>query len=51
VLNTNLVYRQQRNRFNVERILYSFNGPQVDILRCGMNKGLRVQIEVEGPDI
>ena len=51
VFNTNLVYRQQRNRFNVERILHSFNGPQVDILRCGMNKGLRVQIEVEGPDI
>ncbi len=51
VLNTNLCYRQQRNRFQVERVLYSFNGPQVDILRVGMNKGLRVQIEVEGPDI
>jgi hypothetical protein len=51
VLNTNLVYRQQRNRFAVERILYSFNGPEVDILRVGMNKGLRVQIEVEGPGI
>jgi hypothetical protein len=51
VLDTNLVYRQQRNRFQVERILHSFNGPQVDILRVGMNKGLRVQIEVEGPDV
>jgi hypothetical protein len=51
VLNTNLTYRQQRNRFDVERILYSFNGPQVDIMRVGMNKGLRVQVEVEGPDI
>lgn len=51
VLDTNLTYRQQRNRFGVERILYSFNGPQVDIMRVGMNKGLRVQIEVEGPDI
>jgi hypothetical protein len=51
VLNTNLCYRQQRNRYGVERILYSFNGPQVDILRVGMNKGLRVQVEVEGPDI
>jgi hypothetical protein len=51
VLNTNLCYRQQRNRYGVERILHSFNGSQVDILRVGMNKGLRVQIEVEGPDI
>lgn len=51
VLDTNLCYRQQRNRFQVERILYSFNGPQVDILRVGMNLGLRVQIEVEGPDV
>jgi hypothetical protein len=51
VLNTNLTYRQQRNRFAIERILYSFNGPEVDILRVGMNKGLRVQIEVEGPGI
>jgi hypothetical protein len=51
VLNTNLTYRQQRNRFGIERILYSFNGPEVDILRVGMNKGLRVQIEVEGPGI
>lgn len=51
VLDTNLCYRQQRNRYQVERILHSFNGPQVDIMRCGMNKGLRVQIEVEGPDV
>jgi hypothetical protein len=51
VLDTNLVYRQQRNRYQVERILYSFNGPLVDITRCGMNVGLRVQVEVEGTDV
>jgi hypothetical protein len=45
ILNGDLVYRQQRNRFGVQRVLHSFNSTDVDILRCGMNKGLRIQIE------
>ena len=48
LLNNDLVYTQQRDRFTIPRVLHTFSGPLVSILRCGMNKGLRLQIEVEG---
>lgn len=43
-----LCYRQQRERFLTERTLAWFDGSQVTIKRAGMNRGLRMQIEMAG---
>jgi hypothetical protein len=47
---SNLCYRQQRDRFNTERVLRTFAGGGVSIKRVGMGAGLRVQVEVTGID-
>jgi len=44
----NLYYRQQRDRFTTERLLHEFGAVGMSIARCGMNAGLRVQVEVFG---
>lgn len=41
-----LYYRQQRDRFSVERALGTLNSGGTSIARCGMNSGNRMQIEV-----
>lgn len=43
---TNLYYRQQRERYNTERLLGALPANTLALGRCGMNAGLRVQIEV-----
>lgn len=45
-----LAYRQQRDRFNTERILRTFPGSGVSIKRAGMGSGLRMQVEITGVD-
>lgn len=48
IRDSKLCYRQQRERFDTERILRTFSGPGVTIVRCGMNEGLRMQMEIVG---
>ncbi len=48
ILGNRLCWRQQRERFSVERTLRWFVGNQVSIARCGMSQGMRLQIEVNG---
>lgn len=43
---SNLCYRQQRDRFTVERVLRENIPSNIRIKNVGMNRGLRVQIEV-----
>jgi len=43
-----LCYRQQRDRYTIERTLAWFDGSQVTIKKAGMNDGLRMQIELVG---
>lgn len=45
--NSKLYYRQQRDRFQTARELYTFTGPDVTILRVGLSDRLRMQIEVK----
>jgi hypothetical protein len=45
-----LCYRQQRDRYGVERVLATFHGPRLWIRRCGMNEEMRIQVEVLGSD-
>lgn len=45
-----LMYRQQRDRYNTERLLKSFPGNQISIRRAGMSTRWRMQIEVVGSD-
>ena len=45
-----LYYRQQRDRFLVERALYTFPGDELYIRRAARCENYRVQIEVYGPD-
>ena len=42
-----LYYRQQRDRYTVERELWTLPSGEFFIKRCGMNRVLRVQIELE----
>lgn len=43
-----LCYRQQRESFGTERVLQTLSGTSGFIAKVGMNKGLRVQIEIGG---
>ena len=43
-----LCYRQQRDRFVVERVLAWLEGDSVSIARAGMGRGLRMQVELVG---
>ncbi len=43
-----LCYRQQRDRFQTERILAWTDGSEVSINKLGMNRGLRLQFELVG---
>lgn len=45
-----LYYRQQRDRFLVERTLHTFPGEELYIRRAARCENYRVQIEVYGPD-
>ncbi len=45
-----LYYRQQRERYGVERLLATFVGPRISISKAGMNAGNRMQVEVVGLD-
>lgn len=45
-----LVYRQQRERFLIERTLRWFAGSKVSIAKAGMNKAGRLQIELAGAE-
>jgi hypothetical protein len=47
IRSSNLCYRQQRERFTVERTLASVPGGSTRIRRCGMSAGLRLQIEFD----
>lgn len=46
----NLYYRQQRDRFLVERLLYTFAGPDLFIRRAARCDNHRVQVEFYGLD-
>lgn len=43
-----LAYRQQRDRYTIERTLAWFDGSMLTIRKAGMNSGLRMQIEIVG---
>jgi hypothetical protein len=43
-----LVYRQQRDRYGVERTLAWFDSAAVSINKMGMNRALRLQFEIVG---
>lgn len=43
-----LCYRQQRERFDVERTLAWFDGAATSISKAGMNTGYRMQVEIVG---
>lgn len=45
-----LMYRQSRDRFLVERLLQSFPGAQISVRGCGMSRGNRMQIDMVGSD-
>lgn len=45
-----LCYRQQRERYQTERVLKTFAGPRVTISKVGMNAGNRLQVEIVGAD-
>lgn len=45
-----LCYRQQRERYQTERVLKTFSGPRVTISKVGMNAGNRLQVEIVGAD-
>jgi len=42
-----LYYLQQRDRYGIARLLYTFGGQEASLVRVGMNRGGRIQIEVE----
>lgn len=48
ILGSRLCYRQQRDRFQIERTLKWFVGNAVTIRRAGMGTGFRLQIELVG---
>lgn len=50
VRGSRLCYRQQRDRFQVERTLQWLDGNAATIRKAGMSQGLRVQLEVVGLD-
>lgn len=41
-----LYYRQQRDRYTVERLLRGITNPDARIVRAGMNDSLRIQVEL-----
>lgn len=45
-----LYYRQQRERYTVERLLKTFRGPRISLRRLGMNAANRLQVEIVGLD-
>lgn len=47
ITSSKLYYRQQRDRFQTARELYTFSGPSVDIIRVGLSNKLRMQIEIK----
>ena len=47
IVGNKLRYRQQRERFGVERELYTLPSGQFRVKRFGMHQALRVQIELE----
>ena len=49
-IGSRLCYRQQRERFNTERTLRWMSGTRLSIAKVGMNKSLRLQIEIAGKD-
>lgn len=50
IRDSKLCFRQQRERYGTERVLRTFDGPNVSIKRAGINTGLRMQIELTGSD-